>query len=113
MRYFGGGIGHLWQGVPQRVTYDMDVDSEPEDDSLCRARGMDSFNVQANALEPLVDSPDQAEVDESLSGSDSGSDLDSNANRSDSDDGDCDSDDDDLGPEDGENSDDDNFYSSF
>ena len=112
MRYFGGGIGHLWQGVPQRVMYDMDVDTEPEDDSMGEAHVKDPFNVQV--LQPLVESPDQAEVDESLSSSDSdsdsdsSSDLDSNATWSD-----CDSDDD-LGPEDGENSDDDdNLYSSF
>lgn len=83
--------------------------AEPEDDSMCQPRGRDSFNVQVNTLEPLAESPDQDEVDESLSGSDSDSDLDSNANRSDSD-----SDDDELGPEDGENTDDDdNLYSSF
>jgi len=114
MRYFGGGIGHLWQGVPQRVTYNMDVDAEPEDDGMGQTRVCEPFNGQV--LEPLVEGPDQAEVDESLSGSDSdsdgdsSSDLDSNATWSN-----CDSDDDDLlGPEDGESSDDDdNLYSSF
>jgi hypothetical protein len=66
------GIGHLWQGVPQRVTYDMDMDASDQSmDQLC---ARNPFN--ALVLEPLVtvESPDQAEVDESLSGSDSGSD---------------------------------------
>jgi hypothetical protein len=115
MRYFGGGIGHLWQGVPQRVTYDMDMDAEPEDGSMGQIHVRDPPN--ALVLEPLVtvESPDQAEVDKSLSGSDNGSDsdsssdLDSNTTWSE-----CDSDSDDLGLEDGENSDDDdNLYSSF
>jgi hypothetical protein len=72
MHYLGGGIGHLWQGVPQRVTYDMDMDAS--DQSMDQLHVRDPFNVLV--LEPLVtvESPDQAEVDESLSGSDSGSD---------------------------------------
>jgi hypothetical protein len=115
MCYLGGGIGHLWQGVPQRVTYDMDMDAEPEDDSISQAHIRDPFNVLALELLVMVESPDQAEGDESLSysgsglNSDSNSDLDSNTTQSD-----CHSDDEDLGPEDGENSDDnDNLYYSF
>jgi hypothetical protein len=115
MRYHGGGIGHLWQGVPQRVTYDMDMDAEPEDDSISQARVGDPLGVLA--LEPLVtvESPDQAEVDESLSDSGSGSDSDNNSDLdSNTTQSDCHSDDDDLGPHGGENSDDeDNLYYSF
>jgi hypothetical protein len=61
----------MWQGVPQRVTYDMDMDAS---DQSIQLRVRDPFN--ALVLEPLVtvESPDQAEVDESLSGSDGGSD---------------------------------------
>jgi hypothetical protein len=50
------------------------MDMDASDQSMDQLRVRDPFN--ALVLEPLVtvESPDQAEVDESLSGSDSGSD---------------------------------------
>jgi hypothetical protein len=111
MRYFGGGIGHLRQGLSQEATYDMDVDSEPEEDSICQPHARDPPDAHSKTLESLAESLDQTarevEVDEEISGSESGSDFDSNATGSD-----CDSDGDDRGLEDGENSDN-NGYASF
>jgi hypothetical protein len=113
MHYFGGGIGHLRQDFFQEVTCNMDVDSELEEDSACQPHVRDDRDIQLGTPELLAESSDQterkeAEVDDPLSDSESDSDLDSNANWSDR------YSDDELGPEDGENSgDDDNGYASL
>jgi hypothetical protein len=101
MHYFGGGVGHLCQGVFMDVNSGMDVDSGLED-------GISHQLGQAFRLPQVASNQDQAERDATLLSSDSGSDSQSNTDESE-----CNSDDD-LGPDDGENSDvDDNGYASF
>lgn len=117
MRYFGGGIGHLRQGLSQDPTYDMDMDSEPEEDSICQPHVRDSLDAHPKTLESLAESSDQAEreveVDEDFSDSESGSEIDSEID-SNTTGSDRDSDGDDLGLDDGENSDnEDDGYASF
>jgi hypothetical protein len=113
MRYFGGGIGHLGQGLLQEVTCNMDVDPEPEEYTMHQPNVRDGLYMQLETPKLPAESSDQtereeAEVDCPLSDSESDSDSGSNATWSDR------SSDNDLGPEDGENGDDDdNGYAAL